>query len=39
MRILRSLRELLDAVGDWERYQQISREQFFSDPGIWFCML
>ncbi|QSZ67874.1 DUF86 domain-containing protein [Methanofollis aquaemaris] len=31
MRILHHMRELQDAMGDWERYQSISREQFFSD--------
>ncbi|TAJ43712.1 type VII toxin-antitoxin system HepT family RNase toxin [Methanofollis fontis] len=31
MRILHHMRELQDAIGDWERYQCISREQFFSD--------
>jgi uncharacterized protein YutE (UPF0331/DUF86 family) len=31
MRTFRSLWELQDALGDWERYRQISREQFFSD--------
>ncbi|MGB4051602.1 MAG: DUF86 domain-containing protein [Methanoculleus sp.] len=31
MRVLRPMQELQDALRDWERYQRIPREQFFSD--------
>ncbi len=31
MRALRPMQELQDALRDWERYQRIPREQFFSD--------
>ncbi len=31
MRILYHIRELQEAMGDWERYQRIPHEQFFHD--------